>query len=49
MRLYLSSYQAGNHPEELIHLTGANKKCAIIANAADFSSEAERKEQLNIH
>lgn len=46
MRLYLSSYGIGNHPEELIKLVGDNKKVAIILNAIDFGTEEARKERL---
>src|SRR5436305_14067186 len=47
MRLYLSSFQIGNYSQELIRLAGYGVKCAIIVNAADLSSESERKEQLD--
>ncbi|CAN5740533.1 hypothetical protein BH11PAT2_BH11PAT2_00580 [soil metagenome] len=47
MRLYLSSFQLGNHPEELVRLVGENKKCGVIVNAADFFSETERRERLD--
>ena len=36
MKLYLSSYFLGNHPEELAKLVGSNKKVGIIMNAADI-------------
>ncbi len=35
MKLYLSSYFLGNHPEELAKLVGPNKKVGLIMNAAD--------------
>jgi dipeptidase E len=35
MKLYLSSYFLGNHPEELAKLVGSNKKVGIVMNAAD--------------
>jgi dipeptidase E len=41
MRLYLSSYQIGNKPEELAKLVRDNKKVAVIMNAVDFG-DAER-------
>jgi dipeptidase E len=36
VKLYLSSYFLGNHPEELAKLVGSNKKVGIIMNAADI-------------
>lgn len=40
MKLYLSSYFLGNHPEELAKLVGPNKKVGIIMNAGDnFGNE----------
>lgn len=55
MKLYLSSYKFGNHPEELAKLAGFNKKAVVIMNAVDFGDK-ERKalstqnqiQQLNI-
>ncbi len=45
MRLFLSSYQFGNKPEELVRLVGdENKSVAIIANAGDLATDQERKE-----
>jgi dipeptidase E len=44
MRLYLSSYKFGNHPEELAKLAGENKKTAVIANAADFGDKERRNQ-----
>lgn len=48
MRLYLSSYGIGNHPEELVKLVGDNKKVALILNAIDFGTNEARKERLEI-
>jgi dipeptidase E len=42
MRLYLSSFRNGNKPEELIKLLGEGRRTALIFNAADFKSEADR-------
>ena len=33
MRLYLSSFDLGDRPEELVALTGSAKRAAIIVNA----------------
>ena len=51
MNLYLSSYQLGNHPEELSNLFFHNKKVAVICNARDFDKnqqdyEEKKQEQL---
>jgi dipeptidase E len=35
MKLYLSSYRLGNHPESLQELAGTNKKTAVICNSMD--------------
>lgn len=43
MRLYLSSYEIGDHPDELIRLVGPNKRAAVILNALDFKDEQTRK------
>lgn len=46
MRLYLSSYGIGNHPEELIKIVGENKKAAVIVNAGDLNTPEGRAERL---
>ncbi|MDP2586287.1 MAG: Type 1 glutamine amidotransferase-like domain-containing protein [Candidatus Komeilibacteria bacterium] len=43
MRLYLSSYGLGNHPEKLTALFKGNKKVALILNARDGYSKEERQ------
>ncbi|MFS8131257.1 MAG: Type 1 glutamine amidotransferase-like domain-containing protein, partial [Candidatus Dojkabacteria bacterium] len=46
MKLFLSSYQLGNHPEELAKLFGSNKKIAVICNARDYDfDEADYKKK----
>jgi dipeptidase E len=35
MRLYLSSFRMGNHPEELVRLAGDGARAAVVANACD--------------
>lgn len=42
MRLYLSSFLLGNHPEELAKMAGDNKRVAIIANAGDMGTPEMR-------
>jgi dipeptidase E len=39
MRLYLSSFDVGDRPEELVALSGAAKRAAIIVNALDHRPE----------
>lgn len=46
MRLYLSSYGFGNHPEEFTALIGDNKRVAVIANAQDHKDIESRTERL---
>lgn len=41
MRLYLSSYRLGNHPEKLLTLLRGRTKVALIANAVDFRTPQE--------
>lgn len=43
MKLYLSSYEIGNHPDLLQNLIGKNKKTAMIPNALDFATDLERR------
>lgn len=47
MKLYLSSYFLGNHPEELAKLVGPNKKVGIIMNAADVYGNEKRPMYLS--
>jgi dipeptidase E len=42
MKLYLSSYMLGDHPEQMTAMVGNNKKTAIIMNAADQYDPAKR-------
>lgn len=42
MRLYLSSFRNGNKPEKLLELLGDGRRTAVIFNAVDFKSEADR-------
>jgi dipeptidase E len=46
MKLYLSSYNLGDNPEQLIDLIGINKKIAVIANASDLKTIEEREEKV---
>lgn len=42
MKLYLSSYRIGNHGADLAGLFTGRKRMAVIRNALDFSTDAER-------
>ncbi len=46
MKLYLSSFQLGDHPDRLASLVGPNKKTAIIMNAGDAFGDSERPKYL---
>jgi dipeptidase E len=42
MRLYLSSFRLGNHPQKLVDLVKGNKRAVVIINACDHLSDEER-------
>ncbi len=46
MRLYLSSFRIGNRPAELLKLLQGRKRTAVILNAVDFKSVAERAQSF---
>lgn len=46
MRLYLSSYKLGDHPEQMLSLIEGAKKTAIIMNALDNVLPERRAERL---
>jgi dipeptidase E len=46
MKLYLSSYLFGNHPDELVKLIGPNKKVGIVMNATDIYGNEKRPTYL---
>lgn len=43
MRLYLSSFDIGNHPNKLVELTSSGKRAVVIINALDNDSESRKK------
>ncbi len=43
MRLYLSSFKLGNHPERFTQLTGQKTRVAVIANARDAFPDEQRR------
>jgi dipeptidase E len=47
MRLFLSSYRAGNYPEKLVGLFGKKTKVAVATNAKDDKTGLEREESVN--
>lgn len=46
MRLYLSSYGFGNHPEKLLNLLGSGRRAAVICNAVDWHTLSERNDRV---
>jgi dipeptidase E len=42
MRLYLSSFHIGDHPERLLAMVRSNARVAVIANAIDTRDPARR-------
>lgn len=46
MRLYLSSFRMGEHPEELVRLAGSGTRVAVIANAVDAAPPDVRREAV---
>lgn len=44
MKLYLSSFRFGNHPEELVKLADKNKKASVIMNAQDYRDKNGRSQ-----
>jgi dipeptidase E len=46
MRLFLSSYRAGNYSDKLVELLGKKAKIAVITNAKDYKSHIERDESV---
>ncbi len=43
MKLYLSSFDLGDHPEKLVELTGSGKRAVVIINALDNVSNSREK------
>src|SRR5688572_9299863 len=43
MRLFLSSFRFGDHPQQLVRLVGGSRKAAVIANACDELGEHDRQ------
>ncbi len=46
MRLYLSSFGVGDHPEHLTAMVGHSARAGVIANAMDEASAADRSEAV---
>lgn len=47
MRLYLSSFKFGNHPQKLKELVGLSGDAVVILNARDYKSPEERNKYLD--
>ncbi len=46
VRLYLSSFRLGDHPEELSRLVGGDKQTAVVFNAVDGADDETRTVHL---
>jgi dipeptidase E len=46
MRLFLSSFRAGKHANELIKLVGSGTEFAYISNAKDYKNSGDRKAKI---
>ena len=44
--MFISSYRAGKHDQDLIKFLGNIKKIAVITNAKDYKTEADRQEKV---
>lgn len=49
MRLFLSSQNLGNYPEEFLKLVGPNKRLALVENAKDDWSATDRAQKVKEH
>jgi dipeptidase E len=47
MRLFLSSYRAGNYPEKLTNLFGEGADVAVVTNAKDYKTPEERQTSVD--
>ena len=43
MKMYLSSFRLGDHPQQFVNLVGSNKRVAVIANSIDFGGDTDRR------
>ena len=46
MKLYLSSFRLGDHPERLVALLPPNGRVAVICNSIDAEDPAVRREKV---
>jgi dipeptidase E len=46
VKLYLSSFRLGDHPERLVALLPPSGRVAVICNSIDFEEPGERKEKV---
>jgi dipeptidase E len=47
MRLFLSSYRAGNHDRRLVELFGKGTEVAVVTNAKDYKTPEERQASVD--
>lgn len=48
MRLYLSSFRLGDHPEHLVRLAGDDARIAVIANSIDGAPAGVRRDGVEL-
>jgi dipeptidase E len=48
VRLYLSSFRIGEHPERLLELLGSGRRALVIANAMDHAPPEARQESVQL-
>jgi dipeptidase E len=48
VRLYLSSFRLGDHPDRLVELTRGQRTAAVIANACDGQAVADRSASVSL-
>jgi dipeptidase E len=49
MRLFISSYRAGKHDQDLIKFLGKINKMAVITNAKDYKTPEDRRLKIEEH
>ena len=48
MRLYLSSFRMGEHPDELVRMSGRGASVAVVANAVDGAPDDVRRAAVQL-
>ncbi len=47
MRLFLTSFRLGNHPQSLVNMVNGNRKALVIANGCDLFTEDLRQPRVD--